>query len=70
MLSILHLKGIPKLDTLDLSRPAHRAHDLDAHALLTLAVGPQHLPIVVAAQTGTEAFSALEALYTAFAVPF
>jgi hypothetical protein len=65
MLSILHLKGIPKLDTLELSRPAHKAHDMDAHALLTLAVGPHHLPIVVAARTGTEVFSSLEALYTA-----
>jgi hypothetical protein len=65
MLSILHLKGIPKLDTLDLSRPTHKTHDMDAHALLTLAVGPYHLPIVVAASTGKEAFSSLEALYTA-----
>ena len=65
MQSILHLKGIPKLDTLDLSRPSHKTHDMDAHALLTLAVGPYHLPIVVAASSGKEAFSSLEALYTA-----
>jgi len=32
MLSILHLKGIPKLETLDLSRPTHKAQDMDAHA--------------------------------------
>ena len=63
--SVLHLKGIPRFSDLDLSRPADLAHDKNAHALITLSVGTQHLPLVVSASSGKEAFAALEALYSA-----